>query len=764
MQQLHGSGKTAVLVERIINKVINEKIDIDKLLVVTFTNAAAAEMRERILEELYKKIEEDPSDKRLQKQVVLLNKASISTVHSFCLEVIRNYFYEIDVSSNFRVADTKEAELLKEEALEELFDQKYEEEVEDFIKLVNIYCGYRDDEDLRKIVLDVFGFIQSTPFPEEWMAEQIEKFNLKENKEDFGNTSWGEILVENFKEEIEAGINSLKSISEKLKEKLELEKYYLVLKNDIGMLEGILNKKSNWDEMYGLAYAMEFIRWPADTKIDLELKDEAKAIRDKVSKRIRDRRDRIFISTSNEIKEDIYESYELLSSIAKLVIEFSDKYREMKKEKNIIDFNDIEHYALEILVKKDEKGKNIASDVANMYQEKFSEIAIDEYQDSNLVQEYILSVISRGNNIFMVGDVKQSIYKFRQARPELFWDKYATYRLKKGNDKDCKEDTLIQLFKNFRSRTEVLDIINLIFTKIMSRTLGDIEYTKEEYLNLGADYPEEKKDVNGDLSLKPELHIIDLANVDEDGLDELSEPVEKTEIEAKFVANRIKELFDNDFQVYDSAEKNYRKVQARDIAILLRKTTDTAPIYEKELSDIGYGVFTDSGSSYFSEIEIETILCLLKIIDNPNQDIPLVSILRSSISGFTDNELVEIRMINKNISFYEALTESLNSIADGEIKSKVVKFLELLEDLQRKQEYLKLHELIWHIYELTGYYNYVSLMPNGNYRTANLKKLFEEARNYEKVSFKGLYNFINYIDKISSKGNDTGAAKLIRRK
>ena len=760
MQLQHGSGKTAVLVERIVNKVINEKIDIDRLLVVTFTNAASAEMRERILEELYKKIEEKPEDKRLQKQIVLLNKASISTIHSFCLDVIKNYFYEINISGNFRVADTRETEILKEEALEELFEEKYEEDNEEFIKLVNIYCGYKDDEDLRKIVLDIFRFIQSTPFPKEWASEQVEKFNLKDNKEDFSQLLWGTILIESFKEEISGSINSLKAVSIKLKEDLELEKYYLVLKSDIDILENILSEKGTWDELYAKVLEMEFERWPGDSKIISDDKDEAKQLRDKALKKIKTLRDKILISTSEQAKADLYEAYQLLFSINKLVSEFSDKYQKIKREKNIIDFNDIEHYALEILVKKDESGKYIASDVAKIYREKFFEIAIDEYQDSNLVQEYILSTISKGNNIFMVGDVKQSIYKFRQARPELFWEKYDKYSLKKDRSKECREDTLIQLFKNFRSRREVLDVINLIFTKIMSKVLGDVEYTHEEYLNLGAKYPE----YEGELFRKPELHIIDLADTFEESEEDFTEPQQNSEIEAKFVATRIKQLFERNFQVYDSSFQTYRKIQARDIAILLRTTTNTAPVYEKELSNLGYNVFSDSGESYFFEIEVETIICLLKIIDNPNQDIPLVSVLRSNIGGFTDNELVEIRMINRNISFYEVLLEVENSTIHELLKKKVEKFLELLERLRKKQEYLKLNELIWYIYNETGYYNYVSLMPNGAGRVANLKKLFEEARNYEKASFKGLYNFINYIDKISKSSGDTGAARLIRRK
>ena len=290
MQQLHGSGKTAVLVERIVEKVVNEGIDIDKLLVVTFTNAAAAEMRERILEELYKKIEENPNDRRLQKQIILLNKASISTIHSFCLDVIRNYFYEINVAPNARLADTPETEILREEALEELFDEKYENEDPEFLELVNIYCGYRDDEDLKKLVLDVFKFIQSTPFPASWMQDQIEKFNANDNNEDFGKTIWGEILIRNFKEEVVSGILAIKGMIRKLQKDQELEKYALILKGDIQIYENILNKCKTWDEIYHYLLSIEFERWPGDKKIISDLKDEAKVVRDKVRDKVKDRK------------------------------------------------------------------------------------------------------------------------------------------------------------------------------------------------------------------------------------------------------------------------------------------------------------------------------------------------------------------------------------------------------------------------------------------------------------------------------------------
>lgn len=430
-----------------------------------------------------------------------------------------------------------------------------------------------------------------------------------------------------------------------------------------------------------------------------------------------------------------------------------------------------------------ENGNYVPTEVAKKYQNKFVEIAIDEYQDSNMVQEYILTSISKNNNIFMVGDVKQSIYKFRQAMPELFLGKYETYKLK--DNKTDNDDLKIQLFKNFRSRKNILDITNLVFESIMSKTLGDIDYTEEEYLNLGANYPEFEGTVVSCLAGIPsngapttfetyqsnskinctgiaELNMIDLAQ-DDDTLDEAQneEPIENTIVEAKFVANRIKELLNSNYYVYDK-KQGYRKITYKDIVILLRSTKTTAPIYEKEISELNFPVFSDTSSEYLDTVEIQTIVSLLKIIDNPNNDIPLITVLRSSIGNFSDNDLIEIRLVDRKCSFYEVMNKALQSEDVKEVtKKKIEKFFNNIDKWRAKQEYVPLDELIWQIYEDTGYYNYVSLMPNGNLRTANLKMLFERAKEYENASFKGLFNFINYLDKLKTNNGDLGAAKLI---
>ena len=753
MQQQHGSGKTAVLVERIIHKIVDEKIDIDKLLVVTFTNSAASEMRERVLEAIYKKIEENPEDMNLQKQITLLNKANICTIDSFCLEVVRNNFYELEnISPNFRIADTAEIELLKQDVIEDIFEQKYESENEDFTKLINIYTSYRDDTPLKELVLKIHSYIQSNPFPEKWLQEKIQMFNLQEKKnEDFSHTPWGELLLKELDEELIDDILNLKKVKEELSKDIELEKFYQTIRDDIEQLEQLKGNLNNWDKAYEIARNIEFVTWPRQKK-DSEIKDNAKNIRDEVKRKLNKMLNKILISNSKEANQDICDMYIILHKLENLILEFEEEFSKRKREKNIVDFSDIEHFALTILL-------NIP-EVAKKYQNKYEEIAIDEYQDSNLVQEYILTAISRQNNIFMVGDVKQSIYKFRQAMPELFLDKYKTYKKKEEKGKD--ENLKIQLFKNFRSKENILQFTNLVFRNIMSQNLGDIEYIEDEYLNLGADYPK----INQNESI--EINVINITEEEtaeepeqektEESQEE--ENIEDVKLEARFVANQIKQLIENKFKVWDKKKEKYRNIQYKDIVILLRTTSTIAPIYEQELINLQIPVFSDSSQEYLDSIEIQTIMCLLKIIDNPIQDIPLVAVMRSNIGKFTDDELIQIRLADKQDNFYTCLQKARIS-AEGTFRKKIEDFLEKLTQWRKEQEYLALDELIWKIYSDTGYYNYVGLMPNGTLRQANLKMLFERAKQYETASFKGLYNFIHYIEKLKLSSGDLGTAKII---
>ena len=755
-----GSGKTAVLVERIIHKIIDNKIDIDKMLVVTFTNAAAAEMRERILEAIYKRLEKEPQNAHLQKQITLLNKASICTIHSFCLDIIHNYFYELDLPSNFRIADTTEIDLLKQEVLDDLFEQKYIENNQDFLELLEIYTGYRGDEALQELVLNIYKFIQSSPFPEKWLQEKVELFN-NSFIEDFSQTKWGEIVLSEVKENLEDSLLKLKNIQKELAKYPECYKFSQVISEDIMQIEIAISQADSWEGACQAINQINFTKWPVDKKVTLDIKEDAKQVRDKIKKNVKEKISELLNSNTEEIKADLKTLYPILTKIKNLVLEFSHNFADKKREKNCIDFNDIEHFALQLLL--DENGEKTI--IAKKYEEKFDEIAIDEYQDSNLVQEAILTSVSNGKNIFMVGDVKQSIYKFRQARPELFLQKYDEYKIKE--EKKENDNLKIQLFRNFRSRNNILDITNLVFEAIMSKNLGDIEYNENEYLNYGANYPEiEDKSQNyagvtelDIIDMKEDESIIAIKGEEPEEDQEDLERIEDDVLEARFVAKRVKELLQSGYLVYDK-KKGYRPVEPKDIVILLRATNTLAPIYEKELSEFDLPVFSDNSTSYLESVEIETILSVLKLIDNPMQDIPLVVVLRSSIGDFTDNDLVTIRLTDRNCNFYNALLKSRIS-CEGQLKEKIEELLKKLDNWRKQAEYLPLDELIWQIYLDTGYYQYVGLLPNGEIRQANLKTLFEKAKQYETASFKGLFNFIQFIEKLKKQNGDLSSAKLI---
>ena len=835
-----GSGKTSVLVERIVNKIINDGVDIDKILVVTFTNAAASEMRQRLMDAIYKKIDENPNDDNLQRQLMLINKANISTIHSFCLNVIRNNFFEIGISNNFRVADSTEIEIMKQEVIEDIFDNEYESQNEDFTKLLEKYATYNDDAKLKELILRIYEFIQSDPFPDKWLQNAVESYNIRyeeksnienikleevlhedeenlqkssETKilEDFSKKDWGKVIVDKAKETLEDCKINLESAIQEVDTYPNLIDFISVLKTDLHDIEQILisnfscdnaekteqislldensnekNQNNIWDKLYQDLNSKEWQTWPRKSKMseeEKEAKERAKAIRDlakanfiEIQKLVR--------TNSKETVSDINEMHTTLKVIQNLVLKFEKEFAKRKREKNIVDFNDIEHLALKILV--DDDGN--PTETAKKYD--FNEIEIDEYQDSNSVQEYILNSVSNGHNIFMVGDVKQSIYKFRQANPKLFMSKYNEYSLPKGKDngekqikaddteeqndnltdfinenRDVNQNTKILLYKNFRSRKNILDITNLVFNNIMSKKLGEIEYTEEEALNLGASFDEPNIDCETELNIietndeickmKNNGTVLDFessvnnANSIENTENEDYEVIENAALEARLVAKKIKEL--------NKAGQPYKNM-----TILLRSPKSVASIYEKELMDEGIPVFSDITTEYLNTIEIDTVMSILKIIDNPLQDIPFVTVLRSEIAGFTDNELIEIRLVDRNISYYRAFEKAKDSNdIRPELKEKINQFINLLKELKEEEKTKPLDELIWDIYNKTGYYHYVGLMPDGTLRQANLKKLFEKAREYEKISLKGLFNFILFMEKVGTSSGSIDSARII---
>ena len=781
-----GSGKTAVLVERIISMIldIEEKVDIDKLLVVTFTNAAASEMRERIADAVSKALEEatklEKKDviEHLQKQILFLNKANITTIHSFCLDVIKNNIHLITLDPNFRIGDTTECQLIAQEAIDEVFEELYEqgylgdensEKGKRFLKLIDSFAERNGDNQVQSLIMSIYNFAMSFPNPEKWLNESADAFLVNDDF-DFTSSKWGRIVINSVKTEIEDIVGNMEKALATVHPYLgEIENIQKIITESerIDVVYDSLDK--GWDDF--IKAIEEF--YPEDYrkgkkikkddpdemreawKIATEYRKEAIESMKKVAEMYKNR-------YSKDIKKEIDMSYPIVRAISDAVLEFWKKFEEAKRDKGIIDFNDIEHFALEILVDEDENGCQIPSETAKRYSEEFKEIFVDEYQDSNLVQEAILSSIANKEmpNRFMVGDVKQSIYRFRQAKPEIFLHKYETYSTEK--DKDGRK---IMLYKNFRSRKNVLDAVNFIFENIMSKELGEIEYNDDEKLNPGAVF-EECYEENAIVGGSCDVHIIEKKvneNLTDEQLEE-EEDLDNIQIEARAIGKIIKEIVgknsDGKIQmVYDKEEKRYRQAKYKDIVILLRATSNWASVLTEEFTNMDIPVYADTGTGYFDTIEIKTIVSLLKVIDNPMQDIPLLAVLKSSIYNFTPEELIDIRIVNRNVSFYEAM--KIYASFDDCDNKKVRDFLERLEDYQERSSYLSTDELLWYLYNETGYYAYAAILPAGKQRQANLRILFERAKQFEDTSFKGIFNFINFVEKLKKADSDMGEAKTL---
>ncbi len=820
-----GAGKTAVLVERIIRKISDpaNPIDLDTLLVVTFTNAAAAEMRERIGLALEDALEANPSSEHLQRQLTLLGKASITTLHSFCLEVVRGNFHRIGLDPVFRIADDTETMLLKLDILEALFEDKYEDENtgRDFYRLVECYGGAKSDEALQEIVLALHEFVQSHPWPLQWLEEHTEEFNLPEDT-DLCETAWGKVIIKSVSAEIKGLLGISEGALSAANRANGLEPYAGCLDEDVRQLKALLKRlseaeasASGWDDLYRAFNAFEPGRLPRCGKdADAEAQEQVKAARKEVKDRLSKIIEGTFNVASDEAIREFRRIYPVFKALARLTAEFGERFKAKKREKALLDFNDLEHLCLEILLPDGEP-----SGVALELREKYEEILVDEYQDSNLIQEVIINTISRARagqpNIFMVGDVKQSIYRFRQARPQLFLSKYNSYPSEPGS-----ENMRILLYKNFRSRHEVINGANFIFKRIMSELVGELDYTDEEALNPGAVFPATQGDGSpvslsqpgrqsmitsvetpGDASVEfsetgetspciigepspwtVEVNIIDLAdsgaNQDENGggpepedgdegtaqQDENERP-DAIQAEAAAVAGRIRQLMGASpdhpaFKVYDKKLNGYRNVEYRDIVILLRTTRNWSGIFSEELGLQGIPAYADTGTGYFKTVEIQTVISLLRIIDNPLQDIPFLAVLRSPVCSFSADELADIRLADRDMPFYEAM-KKYSAGCPGSTADRAAKFLNDLGEWRSKAMYMSTDELIWYLYTQTSYYSYAGILPGGPQRQANLRMLFERARQYEETSYKGLFNFISYIERLKSGGGDMGSAKIL---
>lgn len=758
-----GSGKTAVLVERIITMITDpaHPVDIDELLVVTFTRAAAAEMKERIGKALHKQMEADPENENLEKQIALLGSAQITTIDSFCLHILRDYFTEIDLDPSMRVADESELKLLKADTMEELLEDMYASGNEDFLNFVECYARGKNDASLEEKILQLYEFSRSAPWPKQWLESCVEALDIKDKKS-LSESKFMKILLD-----------YMKHLARDFKEQLVMAKqicrrpdgpdsYEVPIDVYIQFVDDMISASDF--EVMGILFAdLPKLRFTKIKNKDCteEHKNLVTAIRDRVKKSLDKFKKDIFYTDLDHMVSDILLTKKPMQMLIQLVIEFSDRFQALKAEKSVMDFSDVEHFALEILVGTDDEGHVIKRRAALELSEKFKEILCDEYQDSNMVQELLLTSVSTVEdgkpNMFMVGDVKQSIYRFRLARPELFMEKYDTYSLE---DSDFQR---IDLFKNFRSRKCVVDFVNLIFEHIMGKQLGDIEYDKYAALYLGADYPDTEALVGKDT----EVLLLTPPAGDEEPV-EGEENVSDREYEARMVAGRIQALIASGYQVYDRSLESYRRIEYRDIAILLRSVKEWAEPFVGTLADMGIPANAQSSAGFFDTYEIQTAVALLSVIDNPLQDIELAMVMKSCIGGFSDEDLAMIRSAKKKGAFFMAcqafMAEGAEIILDQyydrrawmNLRERLRGFLEMLENFRNQASFMSIHELILYVFEKTDYDYLITAMSGGRQRHANLELFIEKAVAYERTSYRGLFNFVRYISHLKKQDTDIG--------
>lgn len=759
-----GSGKTAVLVERIV-KMISEgehPLDIDRLLVMTFTNAAAAEMRERISQAIEKKLEENPRSLHLQAQAALVPYAQITTIDSFCLNLIRNHFNLLDLDPAFRIGDEGELILMRADVMEDMLEAYYEEEDTEFQRFVDTYGTGKSDGGIEDYIMQTYTFAQSNPFPEEWFElcrgelRQMEEGNVKE-------TRWMEYLMADVRLQLGELAGQVEEAVEVCQEPGGPEVYLANLQQELEMINGLCRAK-DYEELNRCLGQASFGRLAAARSKDIDpaKKTFVTDCRDRVKKAVGSLKEQYGQQSLKEAAADMLGTKGVVLKLLDLAEEFSRRYQESKRDKNIVDFNDLEHYALKILV-----GREGYTETADELSRQYAEILVDEYQDSNYVQEALIQSLSGerfGNpNVFMVGDVKQSIYKFRLARPELFMEKYETYTTEESSHQK------VELHQNFRSRASVLDSVNAVFYRIMTKNLGNVEYNRDAALHPGAVFEayEGAEETGLQVGTPTELLLTDTGKEAMGQMDPDLADYTSREIEAKMIAAKIRQMTDQDhgLGIWDKEKQCYRPAEYGDMVILLRSISGWSQAFINVLTQEGIPAYAETGTGYFDTIEVETVLAVLSVIDNPMQDIPLASVLTSPIVEVTDEELAQMMSAYKKKTqrgqdrgLYGAFRYWTKEEGHQKLHKKLWKFKQLLEELRYQVSYLPIHELIYQVYDRTGYYDYVSAMPAGETRRANLDMLVEKAAAYEKTSYKGLFQFIRYIHKLKKYETDFGEA------
>ena len=819
-----GSGKTAVLVERIIRMICDGEhpADIDRLLIVTFTNAAAAEMRERIAAGIAARLEADPGNEHIQKQSALLHNAQITTIDSFSLFLIRNHFNEISLDPDFRVADEGEIKLLQQEVLAQLLEDAYAgnfvpEELltsreahdnegtvpemgalEQFHACVEYFCPGGRESVLEQHILNLSRYAGSFPWPEEWLEERKNDYAAGD-MDALVRSDYGQYLTERVNRTVEGCLEKLREVKRLCELPDGPYMYGELTDAEIEQLERLTDCK-NLEEQAAKIPAVTFARLPSkkDDSVDPAKRELAKAIRNSVKDTLSDLSESYFKTPLELAVEQGKACREPLRILLDLVLEFDRRLLAAKQERHLIDFSDMEHYALQILLKREKveesggtgtdhaetKYRIVPSDVAMEYRQYFQEILIDEYQDSNLVQEYLLSAISgeaEGHyNRFMVGDVKQSIYKFRLARPELFLEKYDTYQ---ENGDLCR----IDLAKNFRSRVQVVDAVNDVFSRIMSRKIGGIAYDDKAALYPGATYPAAEDPAYGSEALlirKPEKGEREESGIGEqhaEGAGVLLDYDNVRQLEALAIAARIKQL-KGSLKVMEKSTGELRPVRYSDIVILLRTTSGWDEEFKKILEQQGIPVYITSKTGYFGALEVQELLQFLRVLDNPRQDIPLFGVMQSVFGGFTQEEIAQIRSggeghSRKRMTLYEALKEVVQSgrmVEEGEetsagesageeaeLSQKADTFLQRIDHYRDLTPFTSIRDLLQRILDDYDYLNYVTALPAGSKRRANVEMLLTKASAFEKTSYFGLFHFIRYMEQLEKYDVDYGEADTL---
>lgn len=774
-----GSGKTAVLVERIISMITDpdKNIDIDRLVVVTFTKAAAAQMKDKIRKALDSMLDENPGDVNLLRQITLLNNAQITTIDSFCLWIIRNHFPEVNLDPGFRIMDEGEKKLIENDVLEDVLEEFYAEADEEFFNLVDAFGMGRDDSGLVSIIDKIYRFSRSNPWIDEWFDECM----LVYDDETYDNPAIKE-LYDSIKNALLDYRDKYNRLVEICSEPAGPAAYTGALQSDLLGIKEMINSQDFGELGRRIRiFSFEALSRKKDAGADPDIKEYVKGQRKLFKDYIGRLNDKIFLKDDEGIFADMQGAGIQIRTLLKVAKVYAKRVSEVKREKGIIDFNDMEHLALSILVKK-EDGKLVYTETADKLANRFEEILIDEYQDSNQLQEVILNAVSKtrlsgeNNNIYMVGDVKQSIYKFRLACPELFIEKYDTYG-------ETGDNVRIELQKNFRSRENVLECANDVFSHIMNKNFSGIGYDESVRLNAGFPYPEYSDSNYGDEANKS-TDVILISSENE-------EEATTRELEADRLAKLIEGIVSSGVNVYDADENIYRPAEYRDIVILTRSVTGWADTFADALMDRGIPAYTDSSTGYFSVREIQVILSMLTIVDNPVQEISLAAAMMSYFGGFTAAELGMVRKLgrehadkNTHNNLYEHLKVTAGLGEDGnaldgagikfggademqesdvkQLSGKCALFLAKLTEYRDKSSVEPLYDLCWEMIYDSGYYDYVGTMPAGAQRQANLNVLLERAAGYGKSSYSGLFNFLRYIERLKKFDEDfaEGAASL----